>query len=268
MTLKRITGLILFLVVIGLSACGGGGGNKHLGSGAAITLTLSKAVALADGSDVVTVHASVMNADGTPVADETPVTFTVPDNNENPAVTQTTVEHGTASVSLTHTPIHSANFKTETVTAASLGVSESVQMKFINQPASADVFIGLNLPVTNLAGLQFNLNSTAGATFDNNAQLITRINAAEGTQALVTGNFIPSANSTRIILAFAGLSGFNTGTTPIIKATYAISSGLPVFSVAVASATTFTAVGPDFGPTTPPVTAEKLVVTVNYDTER
>jgi hypothetical protein len=269
MTLNKFSSLLILLLVTGMSAChGGGGGGGNPNAGATITLTPSKTVALADGNDVVTVHADIKNADGTPIADGTPVSFTAPGDNDNPAVTQTTTEDGHASVSLTRDPIQLATRETATVTASSIGLSKSTAIKFINQPAGAEVQIGFNQPVTNLAGLQFNLHSDAGATFDNTAQLITGINAAETTQTLVTGNFISAAHSTKVVLAFAGLSGFNTGTTPVIKATYAITAGLPAFSVDVASASTFTAVGPDFGPTTPPVTAGNLVVTVIYDTDK
>jgi hypothetical protein len=132
------------------------------------------------------------------------------------------------------------------------------------QPTQADVFIAFDQPVTNLAGLDFRLNNAAGATFDDGAgtPLITAINAAQG--SLVVANFDAATNSNQILLVNGGAAGFNTGTAPIIKVTYAIAagSGSPTFSIA--SQATFSAIAFDNGPTTPPVTPANLVVTVTY----
>jgi Big-like domain-containing protein len=272
MTPRKIIGLILFLTVLGLSACGGGGGGGS-SSGATIILNPTKAVALADGTDAATVQADVENADGTAAPDGTSVTFSASESTGPLVSTSAVTVNGKVSFSLSHAPITGATSMPVTITASTGAASSSTTVKFITQPASADVFIALNTAVTNLAGLQFNLNNTGGATFDNNAQLIFPMNnAATGSSAIVSGNFDSTVNSTKIALAFAGLSGFNTGTAPIIKATFAVSAvstGLPVFSIdELSSTTTFTAVGPDFGATTPSVTAENLVVTVTFDTEK
>jgi hypothetical protein len=266
MTPRKFIGLILLiLAVAGLSACGGGGGGND-NPGIAITLTPSKAVALADGHDVVTVHASVINADGAAVADGTPITFTAVDDAGNPFVTQTTTVGGLASITLTRDPIQGANNQTGTVKADSGGASQSAQVKFINQPASADVFIAFKKEVTNLAGLDFKLNITTGATFSNpDPQPIHTMNNAAVGSTLVLGNFISADNSTRIVLA--NPTGFNTGTAPIIMATFAISTGLPEFTVDQTPAS-FTATDFNSSATVPPATAADMVVTVSYDTER
>jgi len=264
MTLNKFTGLIIFLAITGLSACGGGGGGSS-NSGVAITLTPSKTVALADGHDVMTVHAGIANADGAAVADGTPVTFTALDDAGNPFVTQTTTVGGLASITLTRDPIQGANNQTGTITADCGGSSQSVQVKFINQPASVDVFIAFKQDVTNLAGLDFKLNITSGATFSNpDPQPIHTMNNAAVGSTLVLGNFISADNSTRIVLA--NPTGFNTGTAPIIKATFAISTGLPEFTVDQTPAS-FTATDFNSSATVPAATAADIVVTVTYDTE-
>lgn len=264
---------VLFIVISMLSACGGRGGGSS--SGMTIDLKATKGVALADGNDVVTVRANVENADGTAAPDGTSVSFTAADSS-GPLPSSTAVtSKGTATFSLTHAPITGATHLTVTITASAGGASASQDVKFITQPSSVDVFIAFNQAVTNLAGLQFNLISTPGATFDNDAQHIFPVNkAVAGSSSQVAGKFDPAANSTTIGLTYAGSGGFNTGTTPIIKATFAIIAGLPLFSIdEVSSAATFTAIGAvgaagsDFGATTPPVTAENLVVTTTYDTE-
>ena len=266
---KNFIGLILlfFFAALVLFGCGHSGANSN--SGATIDLKATKGVALADGNDVVTVRAHVENADGTAAPDGTSVSFTAVDSS-GPLPSSTAVtSQGTATFSLTHAPITGATHVTATITASAGGASASRDVKFITQPASVDVFIGFNQAVTNLTGLRFNLISTPGATFDNFAQHISPMNnAVAGSSTAVAANFDAASNSTKIDLIFAGLAGFDTGTAPIIKATFAITAGLPTFSIdEVSSAATFTAIGPDFGATTPPVTAENLVVTTTYDTE-
>jgi hypothetical protein len=134
------------------------------------------------------------------------------------------------------------------------------------QPVRATVLIAFDQAVTNLAGLDFVLNNAPGATFDNSAQPITAINAADG-QTLVVGNFDAVTNTNHILFANGNAAGVNTGTTPIIRVTYDIAAGSGSPTFGIASQATFTALAPDTGPTTPPVTAADVVVTVTYDTE-
>jgi hypothetical protein len=158
---------------------------------------------------------------------------------------------------MTCAPIAGANNYTATVTASAGGVSGNTPVKFINQPASVDVTIGFTQPVANLAALQFKLNNTAGAAFNNaDPQLVSAINAATG--STVVGNF-SAANNTTIALINAG--GFDTGTAPIVKATFAIAAGagLPAFSIDAA---------PGNITAEPAVAADNMVVTVSFDTER
>lgn len=252
--------LILLLAAAALSACGGGGGESaDPNAPAAIAVTASKNMALANGSDVVTLQAAVTKADGTAVPDGTVVTFAVTNATLSAASAATT--SGNASVTMTCGAIAGANNYTATVTAAAGGASGTRDVKFINQPSSVDVSIAFNPAVSNLAALDFTLNNTVGASFDNNAQLIIPVNAAEG--SFVMGNFV--SNSTRI--NFINAAGFNTGTTPIIKATFAVASdaGMPQFSVS--SSATITATDTGGNPITPAVTAAGMAVTVTFNTE-
>jgi hypothetical protein len=132
------------------------------------------------------------------------------------------------------------------------------------QPTRADVFIAFDQPVTNLAGLDFKLDNTAGATYDNTTQPIAAINAAEGSLTLSIGNFDAATNSTHIVLINGSAAGINTGTAPILKVTYAIADGAGSPTFSIASQATFSAIAPDNGPTTPPVTPANMVVTVTY----
>jgi len=261
MNKKYIIGIMLLLAAAALTGCGGGGDSADPNGPADITMTASRAMALANSSDAVTIQAAVRKADGSSVADGTIVTFSV-DTATLSSPTATTT-NGTAAVSMTCAPVPGANF-TAVVTAAAGNASRTSNVKFINQPSSVDVSVRFNVAVTNLAALQFKLISAEGATFDNNAQLVSRINnAAAGSTSIILAGFDPAAKTLTVGLANPG--GFNTGTTPIIKATYAIAagSGLPTFSVDAAG---FTATDPQ-SVAIPQVTSAALVVTTVFDTE-
>jgi hypothetical protein len=256
-------GLIVFLALAlpGCSSDGNGGVVINPNEPAAVSVTSSKAVALADNNDSVEIVADVKKLDGNAVADGRVVTFVITDPDGNLSASSATTVGGLATVSLTHAPIVVGTNQTTTVTCTAGLVSGSTDVKFINQPASVDVFIAFDQAVTDLAALQFVLNNTVGAAFDNGAQLISAVDAAAGSVVAANFNGVDSNN-----VALINGAGFNTGTLPIIQATYAVTTGLPAFSIDQTPAN-FIATEPGLGPTTPPVTAANLVVTVTYDTE-
>jgi len=269
MTPRKIIGLIVLLGAAALTGCGGGGGggdSADPNAAATIDMTASKNVALANGSDAVTIQAAVKKADGSSVADGTIVTFSVATATLSAPTAATT--SGTASVSVSCPAVSGANNFMATVSAAAGSATKSRDVKFINQPSSVDVSIRFDTAVTNLAALQFKLNNTAGASFDNNTQSnIARINnAAAGTTSIsLAAGFNAAANS--LTIALANANGFNTGTTPIIKATYAVAlgAGLPTFSIDAAGI--FIATDLLGFVTSPPVFAANLVVSTVFNTE-
>jgi hypothetical protein len=262
--MKRIAliSLILILAVSALSACGSrSGGGADPNAPASVNVIPSKTVALATGSDVVTVQADVRKADGTAVADGTVVSFSVSTAVLSAPSAATT--NGLASVTMTCAAVPGANNYTAVVTAAAGDASGTKDVKFINQPVSVDVSIAFDQPVTNLAALQLKLNNGAGAAFNNaDPQLISAVNAATG--STVVGNFVAANNNT---IGLINAAGFNTGTTSIIKATYSVAAGagLPAFSVDAAA--TFTATDKDGNATAPQVSSANVVVTTKFDTE-
>lgn len=265
------TFIVLCLSLSILSGCGGGGGSgapadTPASEVAAVTLTASKSLVLADGTDAVTIGADVRKADGTAVADGTSVAFSVPENSGILSAASASTTNGFATVTLTLAPISGQNNRTLTVRGTSGSITGVKDVKFINQPASADVLIAFDQAVTNLAALNFKLNSSAGASFNNSTQPVLAINGAIG--SLVVGNFDGAVSSTNIGLVNGGAGGCNTGTAPIIKATFAVApgTGLPLFTVDLTPAT-FTATDPLNGAVTPQVTAANTVVTVVFDTE-
>jgi hypothetical protein len=270
MKIKYATSIVLILAISVLSACGGGGGDGGAAAPdpnapASVALTSSKTVALANGSDAITIRANVKKADGTAVADGTVVSFSNPGSAASLSATTAACSGGIATVTLTH-PSISANNVSAIVTAVAGDKSGNLAVKFINQPTSVEVSIGFGIAVTNLTTLRFQLNNTAGASFNNaDPQLIFAINAAAG--SLVTGNFITNSNTIGLAAFSNAATGFNTSTTPIIRATYAIApgSGLPTFSVD--ATVPFTATDPVGNATVPQVAASNMVVTTVFNTE-
>jgi len=255
--------LILVLAALGLSACGGGGGGGGVvpvdpNAPAAVSMTPSKTMALADGNDAVTILAQVVKSNGTPVADGTIVAFSTPTSGAAFSASSAPTASGIATTSLTLAPLTGVSNRSVTVNCSVGNASNTTQLTFINQPTSVDVAISFDQAVTNLAALQFVLNNQAGASF-NNLPLQVPLGS------LAAANFDAASNSTTIGLTNA--SGFNTGTAPVIVITFSVApgAGLPAFSIDQAAG--FIATDPLSGPTVPPVTAANLVVTRTFDTE-
>ncbi len=116
----------------------------------------------------------------------------------------------------------------------------------------AEVSIAFDRDVSNLARLEFKLNHTAGATFNN-----VPLSSLPGVEIRIFPNY-------EVVNAINPGGGITTGTAPIMKLTYAVADvvSLPTFSID--SSGTFTATAPDSGPTTPPVTSDNLILSVTY----
>lgn len=266
---KIVVGLILLAAT--LSGCGGGyGGGSGSGSdpsaAATVQLTVSKSLALADANDVVTLLAEVTREDGAAVTDGTVITFTVPAGSGTLSAALAATNGGIASVNLTRAPIAGAKNQIVTVTGSVGRAAGTTEVKFINQPSSVELFIAAEAPVANLAALQLAVHNTAGASFDNTAAPVFTLNNAAVGASLTTANFNAVANSTTIALINA--NGINTGSSPIIKATFSVaaSAGLPSFSIDPAP-TSFTATDSNGVALTPLLTAANLVLSTRFDTE-
>src|SRR5512141_161319 len=97
---KNFFGFILSLFFFAASAmfgCGHGGGDSDSNPSVAIDLKPVKAVALADGIDVVTVKAAVENLDGTAVPDGTSVDFSAADSTGQISLSKAATVSGRAS---------------------------------------------------------------------------------------------------------------------------------------------------------------------------
>lgn len=179
-----------------------------------LTMSTAKSIALANGTDTVTLTATLTNA-----PDNTVITFAATPGTATLTSGTTSTSNGVATATAT---VKSATPGTVTITATSGSATATTTVNFIAQPTAMDVFVALNPAQPSLASLQFVVDTGAGATVPPTA---TVVNAA------ATGSFVAvgpgsAANTTNVALINA--TGFNTMTAPIIKLTYTITgSGLP-----------------------------------------
>ncbi|MBT0654451.1 hypothetical protein KI810_15470 [Geobacter luticola] len=210
-----------------------------------VTLTASKNIALNNNSDSVNLTATVSPA----VPNGTVVTFTAPSGTTISTVTPTSGNVATAVArSTTHASV--------TFTASVAGANGSTIVKFIPQPASADVFIALDSART-LDSLELKFVNDAGATYTS-ATSLNQLLADTGSLLTAGPGLADPANT--ITIGVVSAAGFTTvANTPIIQLTYSgITSGIPGFRVgSVVGASTF--------PSVPLVlSASNFVVTVTY----
>jgi len=248
-----------------MTGCSGSGSGTTVPTGpgapAALALTTSQAMIVANNADSATLQATVTKADGSPVPDGTPVTFSIPAGSGALSASTATTTNGVASVTLTHSPVSGAKNQLVNVTCVSGGASDAKTVKCINQPTSATVAVSMKRNVPGVAALDLKLNNGGGATFDNAAQKISCVNSGSG--SLAVGNFAANSNTISMINA----TGFDTGTTPIMTVTHDVIPGtaLPQFTVdAAAGAVAATDVN---GAAMPLVTAADINVTTVFDTE-
>ncbi|GFE58744.1 hypothetical protein [Geobacter sp. AOG1] len=211
-----------------------------------VTLAASKNIALNDNNDTVNLSATISPA----VPNGTAVAFTAPSGT---TISNVTLTSGNVATAVARSTTHAS----VSITASSAGANGSVIVKFIPQPASADVFIALDSAITKLDSLNLKFVNDAGATYSSAASLNQLL---ADTGSLLTAGPGVSDPANTITIGVASAAGFSTvANTPIIQLTYTgITSGIPGFRVAsVVSASTFPSV-----PLT--LSTSNFVVTVIY----
>jgi len=264
MKIYKYISLILLLPLAVMTGCSSGGDSVAASPNApaALALATTQAMIVANSADTATLKATVTKADGTPVPDGTPVTFSVPAGSGTLSAATATTTGGVASVTMTRGPVSGAKNQVVTVTCTSGGATAAKDVKCINQPTSAAVSVAMKRNVSGMAALDLKLKNTAGATFDNAAQKVGCVNAGAG--SLVAANFAGNVNTISMINA----NGVNTGTAPIMTVTHDVigGGGLPKFTVD-AAAGAIAATDANGAALIPPVTADDIVVTTVFDTE-
>lgn len=252
--------LAIGILLLLMTGCGGGGGGTPPGPNdvSTVSVTSSKNLALANGTDAVTITASVTKVAGGAVADGTTVTFTVASGTATLSSTNATTVAGVASVTVTHAPITGAKNETDTFTATASGVNSAAgaSIKFINNPSSATVDIALDVPFTGLSAIDFVL-APNGATYASSSL----INEANVTGALIL------APGNDAYAFFSPNTGVNTvANKPIFHFTFTINP------TTITSLPSFTLQQPSNGfqvvatsPTT--VAASDFILTTVFDTQ-
>ncbi len=211
-----------------------------------ISLTASKNIALNNNSDLVNLTATISPA----VPDGTAVTFTAPSGT---TISNVTPASGNVATAVARSTAHAS----VSITASFAGANGSTIVKFIPQPASADVFIALDSAIAKLDSLNLKFVNDAGATYTS-ATSLNQLLADAG--SLLTAGPGVSDPANTISIGIISAAGFTTvANTPIIQLTYnGITSGIPGFRVgSVVSASTYPSV-----PLT--LSLSNFVVTVTY----
>jgi hypothetical protein len=244
----RLLTIGLAITAAGCGGGGGGGGAVPLPATQTVTVQKSKNYALANGADSITLTATVSPA----VADGTTVTFLVTSGAASVSQLSATTVGSKATTAVTSGTTNN----TVTITASTGHGTGSATMKFIAQPASAEVRIALNSAITNLDSLNMKLTSSSTATYVSAAPLNQLL--ADPTSLLTAGPGTLDPPNTISIGLISG-NGFNTvANIPIIQINYNILFGVPTFQVSsVVSASTFPSV-----PIT--LTPSNIVLTVTY----
>lgn len=196
-----------------------------------VTLTASKNIALNNNSDSVNLTAIVSPA----VPDGSVVTFSAPAG--------TTISNVTPTVGSVATAVARSTTQGDVSITASflLTGNGSTIVKFIPQPTSAVVTIAINKPVTKLDSLNLKVTNTTGAAFSDTS---ATLNEALANGAILIAGIAISDPSTIVSVGLASANGFDVlANSPIIQLNYAVSAGIPTFTVSsVPSASTFPSV--------------------------
>jgi hypothetical protein len=222
-----------------IAACGRDHGDDavpvDLTATSTVTVTADKRIALANGSENITLTALVTNVSGSALAGKT-ISFAITSGTgtlQNAGAT--TSASGNATVQVNRGPISPLTKEDVIVTATADGISGSKTVRFINLPASAAIEVALTKTVTDLAILTFDIVSAPTQTPPIFLQLAA-IGAAD------TPPFINGVTTQTFQLAaftFSLMTSENPGITttpnsPIVGLTYNIDSTiqeLPIFSV-------------------------------------
>ena len=270
---RHLVYLVLLVTVTALfTACGGGGGGPT--PSVALTAaypdyftTMPETFALANNADAVAITASVKNADGTTAADGTTVTFSAPAGTTLSSTTATSTG-GTATVTVKHVAATApARNVTVPVTASALGVSSSINVKFINQPSSVDVSVALTPSLIGVEAVQLDISSTAGVIAGPAAPTTVGINA--GVNGIFATSFDATNNLSHVGALFTPPGINTTASVPVIKITYNVTAaaGVADFTPAAPSGGYIVAGASGATLISPAPSTLSFVVTFKYDTE-
>ena len=232
---------------------------------APLALSASRSLAIANNSDTIK-----FTAQATSVAGYTGVTFEIKSGSgtfDNGLASKTVaLQNGTASADLKTDKAGSV------VVAATYAVtSNNATVKFIPQPASAVVDVGLKTSYENVYFLAFRIGATSGSV-NSVSMTAVPINGASGLviEPIKQGDVAAGIAAIALTKQNTSGPGFNiVAGTPVARMTYPVTSGLPEFAVTVIDDPSY----PPLGITDPanPIESSKILlkpsdftVTVTY----
>lgn len=280
---KRFSVYVMMFAAITFlfAACGRDHGDNgtpvDLTKASTVTVTSDKRIALANGSENITLTALVTNASGSALSG-TAISFVITSGTgtlQNAGAT--TNASGNATVQVNRGPIAAPLTKEDVViTATADGVSGSKTVRFINLPASATIQVAIDPPVSNLAILTFDLISSP--TQSTTILSIDPINEAATLPFIGPGGggtqntFASILNAPNTYTLFEGLPASTPGITtvlnsPIVGFVFAIDSTITALPTYVIGPDHITASVPSGLPLLPALTQSNLVATVVFSTE-
>ena len=274
--MKKRFGIYLVVLAVTsllLAACGGGGGGGTPPP-PSVTVTADKEIAMANGSEDITLTATVRDFNGAAMPG-TAISFVITSGSGSlHSADLTTGASGTAGVKVNRLPIDPpGTYQDITIRGSAAGVSGSKQVRFINRPSSATIQVAINPPVSNLATLTFDL--ITGPTQTTTLLSIDPINEAviapfigplgPGTQNTFTSILNPPSTYTLFTSLNPGITTkLNSPIVGFVFAVDATDTELPTYKIGPDHITAFV---PSGLPLLPGLTQANLSATVKFDTE-
>jgi hypothetical protein len=274
--MKKRFGIYLVVLAVTsllLAACGGGGGGGFFAL-PSVTVTADKRIAMANGSEDVTLTATVHDFSGAAMPGTT-ISFVITSGTGSlHSADLKTGASGTAGVKVNRLAIDPPGTSQDiTITASAAGVSGSKTVRFINRPTEASIQVVINPSVSNLATLTFDL--ITGPTQTTTLLSIEPINEAiiapfigpngPGTQNTFTSILNPPSTYTLFTSLNPGIT--TKSNSPIVGFVFGIDATdteLPTYVIGPDHITAFV---PSGFALLPGLTQANLAATVKFDTE-
>jgi hypothetical protein len=241
---------------------------------ATVTLTADKRIALANGVEDITVTALVTNASGSTLSGKA-ISFAITQGTGTlHAASAATDASGNATVKVNRGNISAPLTKEDVfITAKADSASGTMSVRFIDLPASATIQVAINPPISNLALLTFDLESSP-------TQSTTLLSIDPINEAVMPPFIGPLGPGTQNTFAFtlnppntySLITSMNPGiatvlNSPIVGFVFAIDSSIIALPTYVIGPGNIRADNPSGLPLLPALTQSNFVVTVVFDTE-
>jgi hypothetical protein len=231
---KRYSVYLMMLAMSALLLAACGSSDEAMVPLASVKLASDKRIALANGSEDITMTATVKDIAGKALSGKSISFLITKGSGSLHGADLTTGPTGTAAVMVNRVAISPGTYEDVTIKATVTGAAGSKTVRFINLPTTMVAEVGLNKVVSNMATFTFDVVSTPTQS---PIPIVEPINQA------ATGAFIPNVNTFASLLNFPNTYTLLTVNTPaittvagspVVRLTYLINQSiteLPVFAL-------------------------------------